>query len=113
MFALSPGVECYLARVDGKLRAAGRWRFATGGRTVWGEHAPAFRNGDAGALLHARLERAAEAGCDLACAWRIRELFAAEPWCGEGLRCCIRASSLRRNLSQAYRQVSAQQAGPL
>jgi len=61
MFALSPGVECYLARVDGKLRAAGPLAIrGRGGRTVWGEHASGVsQTGSAGDAV----ARTAGAGC--------------------------------------------------
>src|SRR5882762_9256075 len=68
MFALSPGVECYLARVDGKVAGGGTLAIRDGVAGLFGASTlPAFRRrGVQAALLHARLARAAEAGCDLA-----------------------------------------------
>ncbi len=68
MFALSPGVECYLARVDGKAAGGGTLAIRDGVAGLFGASTlPAFRKrGVQTALLHARLARAAEAGCDLA-----------------------------------------------
>jgi len=68
MFALSPAVECYLARVDGKVAGGGTLAIRDGVAGLFGASTlPAFRRrGVQATLLHARLERAAEAGCDLA-----------------------------------------------
>jgi len=68
MFALSAGVECYLARVDGKIAGGGTLAIRDGVAGLFGASTlPAFRRrGVQAALLHARLARAAEAGCDLA-----------------------------------------------
>ena len=68
MFALSPGVECYLARVDGKVAGGGTLAIRDGVAGLFGASTlPAFRRrGVQAALLHARLERAAEVACDLA-----------------------------------------------
>ena len=68
MFALSPGVECYLARVDGKVAGGGTLAIRDGVAGLFGASTlPGFRkHGVQSALLHARLVRAAEAGCDLA-----------------------------------------------
>src|SRR5882724_2428806 len=68
MFALSPGVECYLARVDGKVAGGGTLAIRDGVAGLFGASTlPAFRRrGVQAELLHARLARAAEAGCDLA-----------------------------------------------
>jgi GNAT superfamily N-acetyltransferase len=68
MFALSPGVECYLARVDGKVAGGATLAIRDGVAGLFGASTlPAFRKGGVQtALLHARLKRAAEAGCDLA-----------------------------------------------
>jgi len=68
MFALSVGVECYLARVDGKVAGGGTLAIRDGVAGLFGASTlPAFRRrGVQAALLHARLARAAEAGCDLA-----------------------------------------------
>jgi GNAT superfamily N-acetyltransferase len=68
MFALSPGVECYLVRVDGKAAGGGTLAIRDGVAGLFGASTlPAFRRrGAQTALLHARLARAAEAGCDLA-----------------------------------------------
>jgi GNAT superfamily N-acetyltransferase len=68
MFALSAGVECYLARVEGKVAGGATLAIRDGVAGLFGASTlPAFRKrGVQTALLHARLERAAEAGCDLA-----------------------------------------------
>ena len=68
VFALSPGVECYMARVDGKVAGGGTLAIRDGVAGLFGASTlPAFRRrGVQAALLHARLARAAEAGCDLA-----------------------------------------------
>jgi GNAT superfamily N-acetyltransferase len=68
LFALSPGVECYLARVDGKVAGGATLAIRDGVAGLFGASTlPAFRKrGVQTALLHARLKRAAEAGCDLA-----------------------------------------------
>jgi hypothetical protein len=68
MFALSPGVECYLARVDGKVAGGATLAIRDGVAGLFGASTlPAFRKrGVQTALLHARLRRAAEAGSDLA-----------------------------------------------
>lgn len=68
MFALSPGVECHLARVDGKVAGGATLAIRDGVAGLFGASTlPAFRKrGVQTALLHARLKRAAEAGCDLA-----------------------------------------------
>jgi GNAT superfamily N-acetyltransferase len=68
MFALSPGVESYLARVDGKVAGGATLAIRGGVAGLFGASTlPAFRRrGVQAALLHARLARAAEAGCDLA-----------------------------------------------
>lgn len=68
MFALSPRVECYLGRVDGKVAGGGTLAIRDGVAGLFGASTlPAFRRrGVQAALLHARLARAAEAGCDLA-----------------------------------------------
>ncbi len=68
MFALSPGVECYLARVDGKVAGGATLAIRDGVAGLFGASTlPAFRKrGVQTALLYARLARAAEAGCDLA-----------------------------------------------
>jgi GNAT superfamily N-acetyltransferase len=68
MFAEGKNTECYFARVDGKI--AGGATVALRGRIagLFGASTlPQFRNrGVQTALLHARLERAAEKGCELA-----------------------------------------------
>jgi GNAT superfamily N-acetyltransferase len=68
MFALSTGVECYLARMDGKVAGGATLAIREGVAGLFGASTlPAFRKrGVQTALLHARLRRAAEAGCDLA-----------------------------------------------
>jgi GNAT superfamily N-acetyltransferase len=68
MFALSPGVESYLARVDGKVAGGATLAIRDGVAGLFGASTlPAFRRrGVQRALLQARLARAAEAGCDLA-----------------------------------------------
>lgn len=68
MFALNPAVECYLARVDGKVAGGATLAIRDGVAGLFGASTlPAFRKrGVQTALLHARLKRAAEAGCDLA-----------------------------------------------
>ena len=68
MFADGKNTECYFARVDGKI--AGGATLALRGRIagLFGASTlPQFRNrGVQTALLHARLRRAAERGCELA-----------------------------------------------
>jgi GNAT superfamily N-acetyltransferase len=68
MFADGKNTECYFARVDGKI--AGGATLALRGRIagLFGASTlPQFRNrGVQTALLHARLQRAAERGCELA-----------------------------------------------
>src|SRR5579859_68499 len=68
LFADGKNTECYFARVDGKI--AGGATLALRGRIagLFGESTlPAFRNrGVQTALLHARMQRAAEQGCELA-----------------------------------------------
>ena len=68
MFALGRNTECYLARIDG--RVVGGATLSLRGKTAGFFGAgtlPEFRNrGVQTALLHTRMQRAAEAGCDLA-----------------------------------------------
>ena len=68
MFSLGKGTECYLARIEG--RVVGGATVALRGNTagLFGASTlPDFRRrGVQTALLHARLRRAAETGCDLA-----------------------------------------------
>jgi len=68
LFADGKNTECYFARVDGKI--AGGATLALRGRIagLFGASTlPAFRNrGVQTALLHARMQRAAEQGCELA-----------------------------------------------
>lgn len=68
LFASGKNAECYLARVDGKI--AGGATLALRGRIagLFGASTlPQFRNrGVQTALLHARMQRAAECGCELA-----------------------------------------------
>jgi len=68
MFAMSPSAECYLARIDGNIAGGATLAIRDGVGGLFGASTlPAFRNqGVQTALLHARLSRAAEAGCDLA-----------------------------------------------
>ncbi len=68
MFAQTPGAECYLARVDGKVAGGGTLAVREGVAGLFGASTlPDFRKrGVQTALLHARLARAAGAGCDLA-----------------------------------------------
>ena len=68
MFALGAHTECYLARVDGKVAGGGTLALRNGIAGLFGASTlPAIRaRGVQTALLHARLARAAEAGCDLA-----------------------------------------------
>jgi GNAT superfamily N-acetyltransferase len=68
MFALGPSAECYLARVDGKVAGGATLAIRNGVAGLFGASTlPAFRaRGVQTALLHTRLTRAAEAGCDLA-----------------------------------------------
>jgi GNAT superfamily N-acetyltransferase len=68
MFAQTPGAECYLARVDGKVAGGGTLAVRDGVAGLFGASTlPDFRKrGVQTALLHARLARAAEAGCELA-----------------------------------------------
>ncbi|HEV1994269.1 MAG TPA: GNAT family N-acetyltransferase [Candidatus Acidoferrum sp.] len=68
MFALGPSAECYLARIDGNVAGGATLAIRNGVAGLFGASTlPAYRNrGVQTALLHARLSRAAEAGCDLA-----------------------------------------------
>lgn len=68
MFAQGPRAECYLARVDGKVAGGGTLALRDGVAGLFGASTLIdFRKrGVQTALLHARLARAAEAGCDLA-----------------------------------------------
>src|ERR1700738_3413644 len=68
MFALGPASECYLARIDGKVAGGATLTIRDGVAGLFGASTlPVFRNrGVQTALLHARLNRAADAGCDLA-----------------------------------------------
>ena len=68
MFAMGSNAECYLARVDGQIAGGGTLAVRGGVAGLFGASTlPAFRNrGVQTALLHARLARAAEAGCDIA-----------------------------------------------
>jgi len=68
MFAVSPGVECYLARVDGKIAGGATLAIRDGVAGLFGASTlPAFRRqGVQAALLQTRMRRAAEVGCDLA-----------------------------------------------
>jgi GNAT superfamily N-acetyltransferase len=68
MFALGRNMECYLARIEG--RVVGGATLSLRGKTAGFFGAgtlPEFRNrGVQTALLHTRMRRAAESGCDLA-----------------------------------------------
>ena len=68
MFALGPSAECYLARIDGKVAGGATLAMRNGVAGLFGASTlPAFRDrGVQTTLLHARLSRAAAAGCDLA-----------------------------------------------
>jgi GNAT superfamily N-acetyltransferase len=68
MFALGPSAECYLARLDGKVAGGATLTIRNGVGGLFGASTlPDFRGrGVQTALLHTRLARAAEAGCDLA-----------------------------------------------
>lgn len=68
MFAQTPSAECYLARVDGKVAGGGTLAVRDGVAGLFGASTlPEFRKrGVQTALLHARLARAAEAGCEIA-----------------------------------------------
>jgi GNAT superfamily N-acetyltransferase len=68
MFALGSHVECYLARIEGKVAGGGALMIRDGVAGLFGASTlPMFRNrGVQTGLLRARLERAAEKGCDLA-----------------------------------------------
>lgn len=68
MFAQTPGAECYLALVEGKVAGGGTLAIRDGVAGLFGASTlPDFRKrGVQTALLHARLARAAEAGCKIA-----------------------------------------------
>jgi GNAT superfamily N-acetyltransferase len=68
MFALGPNASCFLALVDGQIAGGGCLSVREGVGGLFGASTlPAFRNrGVQTALLHARLSRAAAAGCNLA-----------------------------------------------
>lgn len=68
VFALSPGVECYLARVDGEIAGGATLAIHDGVAGLFGASTlPGFRKrGVQTALLETRLARPISAGCDLA-----------------------------------------------
>lgn len=68
MFAEGPRAECYLARVDGKVAGGGTLALRDGVAGLFGASTLIeFRKrGVQTALLHARLARALDGGCDLA-----------------------------------------------
>ena len=68
MFACGPNVECYLARVDGAVAGGAALAIRDGVAGLFGASTlPGFRNrGVQTALLHVRVERGVDAGCDLA-----------------------------------------------
>jgi GNAT superfamily N-acetyltransferase len=68
MFAQTPGAECYLARMEGRVAGGGTLAVRDGVAGLFGASTlPEFRKrGVQTALLHARLAHAAEAGCDFA-----------------------------------------------
>jgi hypothetical protein len=68
MFAHGPNMECYLARIGGAIAGGATLAIRDGVAGLFGASTlPAFRNrGVQTALLQARLDRAAEAHCDLA-----------------------------------------------
>ncbi len=68
VFAQSAGGECYLARVNGEVAGGATLGLRNGVGGLFGASTlPEFRNrGVQTALLRARLDRAAEAGCDIA-----------------------------------------------
>jgi GNAT superfamily N-acetyltransferase len=68
MFAMGPGAECYLARVDGKVAGGATLSIRNGVAGLFGASTlSSFRNrGVQTALLRTRLQRAAKAGCELA-----------------------------------------------
>ena len=68
MFALAPGIECYLAKLDGKPAGGGTLSLRDGLAGLFGASTlPAFRKrGVQSALLRARLRRGATAGCSVA-----------------------------------------------
>jgi GNAT superfamily N-acetyltransferase len=68
MFALGENAECYLARIEGRVAGGATLALREGIAGLFGASTlPEFRKrGVQTALLHARLQRAAEAGCELA-----------------------------------------------
>jgi len=68
MFAQTPGAECYLVRMEGKVAGGGTLAVRDGVAGLFGASTlPEFRKrGVQTALLYARLARAAEAGCEIA-----------------------------------------------
>lgn len=68
MFAQGSHAECYLARIDGKVAGGAAVMIRDGVAGLFGASTlPAFRKrGVQTALLRTRLQRGAEAGCDLA-----------------------------------------------
>jgi GNAT superfamily N-acetyltransferase len=68
MFALGQGAHCYLARIAGKVAGGATLAIRGGIAGLFGASTlPAYRNrGVQTALLHARLQFAARAGCELA-----------------------------------------------
>ena len=68
MFAMGKTTECYLARIDGRVVGGATLAVRGGIAGLFGASTlPEFRKrGVQTALLHARLRRAAEAGCEWA-----------------------------------------------
>ena len=68
MFALGKGTECYLARIEGRVVGGGTLARRGAIAGLFGASTlPEFRKrGVQTALLHTRLQRAAESGCELA-----------------------------------------------
>ena len=68
MFAMGSSAECCLARANGEIAGGGTLAVRRGVAGLFGASTlPAFRKrGVQPALLHARLARAEEAGCDIA-----------------------------------------------
>ena len=93
MFALSLGVECYLARVDGKVAGGGRWQFATGWRDCLEQaRCLRFAEGECRRRCCTRGWRELrKRGVISQCAWRNREALRSGTSCGGDLRYCTRA----------------------
>jgi len=95
LFVSSPGVECYLARVDGKVAGGGALSFWNGmARLFCASTLRQFRGrGVQTGLLQTRLVRAAESGSDMATCLAGPEAHRSETSCGTDSRPSIHEQS--------------------